>query len=106
MTLPYHGSQGGSKIQEAHLIFQDLSEKYPPTCTILNGKALCSMHMGNFEDAEGLLLESLNKVSSGDLFAQTGASFAEHSTPSQHTPMSCFCNRILDLFFLVLKRNR
>jgi len=25
------------------------------------------MHMGNFEDAEGLLLESLNKVSSGDL---------------------------------------
>ena len=67
MTLPYHGSQGGSKIQEAHLIFQDLSEKYPPTCTILNGKALCSMHMGNFEDAEGLLLESLNKVSPGDL---------------------------------------
>ncbi|PAN40412.1 hypothetical protein PAHAL_7G313200 [Panicum hallii] len=52
---------GGSKVQEAHLIFQDLSEKYPPTCTILNGKALCSMHMGNFEDAEGLLLESLNK---------------------------------------------
>ncbi|AQK46595.1 Coatomer subunit epsilon-2 [Zea mays] len=52
---------GGSKIQEARLIFQDLSEKYPTTCTILNGKALCSMHMGNFEDAEGLLLESLNK---------------------------------------------
>jgi len=25
------------------------------------------MHMGDFEDAEGLLLESLNKVSSGDL---------------------------------------
>jgi hypothetical protein len=49
------------------------------------------MHMGNFEDAEGLLLESLNKVSSGDLssFAQKGASFAEHSTPSEHTPMSC-----------------
>ncbi|CAN6277130.1 unnamed protein product [Urochloa humidicola] len=54
-------AMGGSKIQEAHLIFQDLSEKYPTTCKILNGKALCSMHMGNFEDAEGLLLESLNK---------------------------------------------
>ncbi|KAL5665168.1 hypothetical protein ACJX0J_025276, partial [Zea mays] len=52
---------GGSKIQEARLIFQDLSDKYPTTCTILNGKALCSTHMGNFEDAEGLLLESLNK---------------------------------------------
>lgn len=60
--------QGGSKIQEAHLIFQDLSEKYPATCLILNGKALCLMHMGNFEDAEGLLLESLNKVSSNDVF--------------------------------------
>ncbi|XP_006653819.1 coatomer subunit epsilon-2 [Oryza brachyantha] len=52
---------GGSKIQEAHLIFQDLSEKYPATCMILNGKALCLMHMGSFQDAEGLLLESLNK---------------------------------------------
>ncbi|KAL6651502.1 hypothetical protein ACP70R_010427 [Stipagrostis hirtigluma subsp. patula] len=52
---------GGPKIQEAYLIFQDLSEKYPSTCMILNGKALCSMHMGNFEEAEGLLLESLNK---------------------------------------------
>ncbi|XP_062224955.1 coatomer subunit epsilon-2-like [Phragmites australis] len=54
-------AMGGSKIQEAHLIFQDLSEKYPTTCMILNGKALCSMHRGNFEEAEGLLLESLNK---------------------------------------------
>ncbi|KAL6844056.1 hypothetical protein ACP4OV_025729 [Aristida adscensionis] len=52
---------GGSKIQEANLIFQDLAEKYPATCMILNGKALCLMHMGHFEDAEGLLLESLNK---------------------------------------------
>ncbi|TVU16323.1 hypothetical protein EJB05_39881, partial [Eragrostis curvula] len=52
---------GGSKIQEAHLIFQDLSEKYPTTCLILNGKALCSMHMGHFEEAEALLLDSLNK---------------------------------------------
>jgi len=73
-----HIFQGGSKIQEAHLIFQDLSEKYPTTCTILNGKALCSMHMGNFEDAEGLLLESLNKVSSGDpSLPKTSISFAK-----------------------------
>jgi hypothetical protein len=56
--------QGGSKIQEAHLIFQDFSEKYTVTCMILNGKAQCLMHMGNFIQAEGLLLESLNKVSS------------------------------------------
>jgi hypothetical protein len=36
------------------------------------------MHMGNFEDAEGLLLESLNKVSSGDpSLHKTSISFAK-----------------------------
>lgn len=55
-------NQGGSKIQEAYLIFQDFSEKYPMTCLILNGKAVCCMHMGNFDEAETLLLEALNKV--------------------------------------------
>ncbi|XP_077221534.1 coatomer subunit epsilon-1-like [Tasmannia lanceolata] len=52
---------GGSKIQEAYLIFQDFSEKYQLTGMILNGKAICCMHMGNFDEAESLLLESLNK---------------------------------------------
>ncbi|KAJ3677244.1 hypothetical protein LUZ60_002968 [Juncus effusus] len=52
---------GGSKIQEAYLIFQDFSEKYPMTCLVLNGKALCCMHMGNFDEAESLLIEALNK---------------------------------------------
>ncbi|GLU17483.1 hypothetical protein SLE2022_338490 [Rubroshorea leprosula] len=52
---------GGSKIQEAYLIFQDFSEKYPMTVLILNGKAVCCMHMGNFDEAETMLLEALNK---------------------------------------------
>ncbi|KAL5577837.1 hypothetical protein UlMin_019536 [Ulmus minor] len=52
---------GGSKIQEAYLIFQDFSEKYPMTSLILNGKAVCCIHMGNFDEAETLLLEALNK---------------------------------------------
>ncbi|KAK8960653.1 Coatomer subunit epsilon-1 [Platanthera guangdongensis] len=52
---------GGSKIQEAYLIFQDFSEKYQMTGMILNGKALCCMHMGRFDEAEALLLEALNK---------------------------------------------
>lgn len=52
---------GGSKIQEAYLIFQDFSEKFPMTGLILNGKAVCCMHMGNFDEAESLLLEALNK---------------------------------------------
>ncbi|XP_051125448.1 coatomer subunit epsilon-1-like [Andrographis paniculata] len=52
---------GGSKIQEAYLIFQDFSEKYPMTSLILNGKAVCCMHKGEFDEAESLLLEALNK---------------------------------------------
>uniref|UniRef100_A0A2P2LJQ4 Coatomer subunit epsilon n=2 Tax=Rhizophora mucronata TaxID=61149 RepID=A0A2P2LJQ4_RHIMU len=52
---------GGSKLQEAYLIFQDFSEKYPMTSLILNGKAVCCMQMGNFDEAETLLLEALNK---------------------------------------------
>ncbi|XP_004231575.2 coatomer subunit epsilon-1 isoform X2 [Solanum lycopersicum] len=52
---------GGSKIQEAYLIFQDFSEKNQMTSPILNGKAVCCMHMGNFVEAETLLLEALNK---------------------------------------------
>ncbi|KAM7524783.1 hypothetical protein LguiA_014685 [Lonicera macranthoides] len=52
---------GGSKIQEAYLIFQDFSEKYQMTSLFLNGKALCCMYMGNFDEAESLLLEALNK---------------------------------------------
>ncbi|KAK8581377.1 hypothetical protein V6N13_144406 [Hibiscus sabdariffa] len=30
---------------------------------ILNGKAVCYMHMGNFDEAETLLLEALNQAS-------------------------------------------
>jgi hypothetical protein len=65
--------QGGSKIRESYLIFQDFAEKYPMTGMVLNGKAVCCMHMGSFEEAETLLLEALNKVSAyGPLFQQWG----------------------------------
>lgn len=57
-----HSSQGGSKIQEAYLIFQDFSEKFLMTGLVLNGKAVCCMQMGNFEEAESLLLDALTKV--------------------------------------------
>ncbi|CAI9090424.1 OLC1v1025189C1 [Oldenlandia corymbosa var. corymbosa] len=52
---------GGGKLQEAYLIYQDFAEKYQMTCLILNGRAVCCMHMGNFSEAETLLLEALNK---------------------------------------------
>ncbi|XP_021741898.1 coatomer subunit epsilon-1-like [Chenopodium quinoa] len=61
-SFPLIPMKGGSKIQEAYLIFQDFSEKYSMTGLILNGKAVCCMHMGNFDEAESLLLEALNKV--------------------------------------------
>ncbi|XP_073061210.1 coatomer subunit epsilon-1-like [Primulina eburnea] len=51
---------GGSKIQEAYLIFQDFAEKYQMTSLILNGKALCCLHKGEFAEADKLLLEALN----------------------------------------------
>ncbi|XP_011005335.1 PREDICTED: coatomer subunit epsilon-1-like [Populus euphratica] len=47
--------------KEAYLIFQDLSEKYPMTGLLLNGRAVCCIHMANFDEAETLLLEALNK---------------------------------------------
>lgn len=52
---------GGSKVQEAYLIFQDFGDKYQPTVTILNGKAICLMHMGRFDEAETVLLDALKK---------------------------------------------
>ncbi|KAI4372094.1 hypothetical protein MLD38_010374 [Melastoma candidum] len=53
--------RGGSKIEEAYLIFQDFSEKYQMTGLVLNGKAVCCMLIGNFDEAETFVLESLNK---------------------------------------------
>eukprot|EP01018_Ginkgo_biloba_P039957 Gb_19817 [translate_table: standard] len=52
---------GGAKVQEAYLIFQDFCDKYQLTVPILNGKAICCMHMGRFDEAESVLLEALNK---------------------------------------------
>uniref|UniRef100_A0A1D1ZCE2 Coatomer subunit epsilon n=1 Tax=Anthurium amnicola TaxID=1678845 RepID=A0A1D1ZCE2_9ARAE len=52
---------GGSKIQEAYLIFQDFSEKYQMSGLILNGKAVCCMHMGHFDEAETFLIDALTK---------------------------------------------
>ncbi len=49
-------------MQEAYYIFQELGEKYTWTVLLMNGSAVCQMHMGHFEEAESRLLEALNKV--------------------------------------------
>ncbi|KAK3287932.1 hypothetical protein CYMTET_4570 [Cymbomonas tetramitiformis] len=52
---------GGSKIQEAFYVFQELGDKYSWTVRLHNGSAVCSMHMGRYDEAEKELLEALNK---------------------------------------------
>eukprot|EP00245_Coleochaete_scutata_P008577 TRINITY_DN265_c0_g2_i1.p1 TRINITY_DN265_c0_g2~~TRINITY_DN265_c0_g2_i1.p1 ORF type:complete len:288 (+),score=71.12 TRINITY_DN265_c0_g2_i1:143-1006(+) len=52
---------GGAKIQEASYIYQELCEKFTWTPLLMNGSAICNMHMGRFDEAESLLLEALNK---------------------------------------------
>lgn len=54
-------SLGGAKVQEAYYIFQDFCDKYVQTALLLNGKAVCCMQMGRFDEAEIALLEALNK---------------------------------------------
>jgi len=52
---------GGESTEEAHLIYQELMEKFTPTPMLLNSAAACLMKMNRFADAERLLLESLEK---------------------------------------------
>lgn len=56
-------AMGGNKTQEAFYIFQELGDKYSWTVRLHNGSAVCSMHMGRYDEAEKELLEGLNKDS-------------------------------------------
>lgn len=52
---------GGSKVQEAFYIFQEMGEKYAWTPKLYNGSAVCHLHMAQYEEAEKDLLEALTK---------------------------------------------
>jgi len=54
---------GGDKIQDAFFIYKELSDKYGPTVPLLNGLAVCSLHLKKFEEAERYLLEAIEKNS-------------------------------------------
>jgi len=52
---------GGDKYQDAYYIFHELGEKFSPTPMLLNSMAVCNIHMEKFEQAEGDLLDAMQK---------------------------------------------
>eukprot|EP00735_Rhodelphis_limneticus_P011459 TRINITY_DN4554_c0_g1::TRINITY_DN4554_c0_g1_i1::g.23298::m.23298 TRINITY_DN4554_c0_g1::TRINITY_DN4554_c0_g1_i1::g.23298 ORF type:complete len:316 (-),score=70.38,sp/Q5ZIK9/COPE_CHICK/40.34/5e-64,Coatomer_E/PF04733.9/1.8e-78,TPR_19/PF14559.1/7.8e+03,TPR_19/PF14559.1/0.16,TPR_19/PF14559.1/5.9e-05,TPR_16/PF13432.1/5.4e+03,TPR_16/PF13432.1/2.1,TPR_16/PF13432.1/0.15,TPR_14/PF13428.1/3.5e+03,TPR_14/PF13428.1/6.6e+03,TPR_14/PF13428.1/18,TPR_14/PF13428.1/1.1e+03,TPR_14/PF13428.1/0.065,TPR_11/PF13414.1/1 len=53
--------QGGEKVQSAHNILQELSQRFGETVRLLNGMAACQLALGHWAEAEGLLMNSLKK---------------------------------------------
>jgi coatomer protein complex subunit epsilon len=54
---------GGDKVQDAFYIFKELSDKYGQSPSLLNGLAVCCLHMKKFEQAEQFLLDAIEKNS-------------------------------------------
>ncbi|CAG8594740.1 8176_t:CDS:2 [Ambispora gerdemannii] len=53
---------GGDKYQESYYIYEEIAQSPSSnTVKILNGQAVCHIHLGRYPEAEGLLLEALNK---------------------------------------------
>ena len=47
--------QGGAKVSEASVIYQELGERHNWTAQLYNGAAACAMQLGNWEEAEQYL---------------------------------------------------
>jgi len=53
---------GGDKYQEAYYIYEEIAQSPSSnTVKILNGQAVCNIHLGKYAEAEAFLLEALNK---------------------------------------------
>ncbi|KAJ2997721.1 Coatomer subunit epsilon [Globomyces sp. JEL0801] len=52
---------GPEKYQESFYVFDELTASHLATSKLLSSKAVCLIHSNRFEDANNLLLESLNK---------------------------------------------
>ncbi|CAG8844123.1 11489_t:CDS:2, partial [Racocetra persica] len=53
---------GGDKYQEAYYIYEEIAQSPSSnTVKVLNGQAVCNIHLGRYPEAESLLLEALNK---------------------------------------------
>lgn len=53
--------QGGAKVAEAAVIYQELGERHGWTAQLYNGAATCAMQQGNWEEAEQLLQDAYEK---------------------------------------------
>lgn len=59
----------GGKYQEAYYIYEEIAQSPSSnTVKILNGQAVCNIHLGKHAEAEALLLEALNKVGYRKIF--------------------------------------
>jgi hypothetical protein len=52
--------QGGTKVSEASVIYQELGERHNWTVQLYNSAAACAMQLGNWEEAEQYLQVSLH----------------------------------------------
>lgn len=64
MRLSILSHQGPSKAQDAAYAYDELIDKYGNCALLMNGLALSKMHLGQFAEAETILLEALMKVTS------------------------------------------
>lgn len=53
--------EGGSKLTDAAFTYEELMDKFGRSLMLLNGAAVAKMQVGEFDEAEGLLLEALEK---------------------------------------------
>jgi len=60
-TAWVHLFAGGDRVKEALSIFQDLTEKFGATGTLLNSLALCHLQQKKYSEAEKFLLQALEK---------------------------------------------
>ncbi|CAB1119803.1 unnamed protein product [Ectocarpus sp. 6 AP-2014] len=56
-----HLAQGGKRYQEAAYIFDELIDKYQASPLLLNSSAVAKMHMGEYQEAETILVEAISK---------------------------------------------
>ena len=55
-------AQGGDKFLEASYLFQEQIDKFGGSVVLLNGLASAKIGMGQFDDAEKLLIDAIGKV--------------------------------------------